>query len=230
MRRHTRCPRDERVAGIYFMTGTITSISPSKRDPNMRDVFVDDALETTLPATVVVQLKIEIDCKWTPDIDKQAESIAASEKARQMALSLISRRMWGCKELETRLVKRGVESSTATAVTEQLAEDGWLNDVQYACALIRQWIRKEPAGRRWLRHKLREKQITVDVATHAVEVELGDSSEQDAANAFATIRLSKIRNVEDEIAVRRVRAALNRRGFDADVAMDAIRSAQVDGA
>ena len=59
------------------MTGTITSISPSKRDPNMRDVFVDDAFETTLPATVVVQLKIEIDSTWTLDIGKQAESIAA---------------------------------------------------------------------------------------------------------------------------------------------------------
>ncbi len=212
------------------MTGTITSISPSKRDPNMRDVFVDDALETTLPATVVVKLKIEIDCKWTPDIGKQAESIAASEKAKQMALSLISRRMWGCKELETRLVKRGVERAIATAVTEQLAEDDWLNDEQYARALIRQWIRKEPAGRRWLRHKLREKQITVDVATNAIETELGESSEQEAANVFAASRLSKLLNVKEEIATRRVRAALSRRGFDAHVAMDAIRSAQVDGA
>ena len=212
------------------MTGTITSISPSKRDPNMRDVFVDDAFETTLPATVVVQLKIEIDSTWTLDIGKQAESIAACEKARQMALSLISRRMWGCKELEMRLVKRGIDSSIATVVTNQLAEDDWLNDVAYACALIRQWIRKEPAGRRWLRHKLREKQISVDVATIAIETELGDSSEQEAADTFAAIRLSKLRKVEEEIATRRVRAALNRRGFDAHVAMDAIRSAQVEGA
>jgi SOS response regulatory protein OraA/RecX len=138
--------------------------------------------------------------------------------------------MWGCKELEMRLVKRGIDSSIATEVTNQLAEDDWLNDVAYACALIRQWIRKEPAGRRWLRHKLREKQISVDVATIAIETELGDSSEQEAADTFAAIRLSKLRKVEEEIATRRVRAALNRRGFDAHVAMDAIRSAQVEGA
>ncbi len=211
------------------MTGTITSISPSKCDPNMRDVFVDDALETTLPATVVVQLNIEIDCKWTPEIGKQAESIAVSEKARQMALSLISRRMWGCKELATRLVKRGIESSIATAVTEQLVEDDWINDEQYACALIRQWIRKEPAGRRWLRHKLREKHIPVEVSTTAIERELGDTSEQESAEAFAAIRLAKLHDVDDAIATRRVRAALNRRGFDAHVAMDAIRSTQGDG-
>ena len=159
------------------MTGTITSISPSKRDPNMRDVYVDDAFETTLPATVVVQLKIDIECKWTPEIGKQAESIAACEKARHMALSLISRRMWGWKELETRLVKRGIDHSIATSVTQQLVEDDWMDDMQYACALIRQWILKEPAGRRWLRHKLREKQIQVDVATNAINSELGDTSE-----------------------------------------------------
>jgi SOS response regulatory protein OraA/RecX len=212
------------------MTGTITSISPSKRDPNMRDVYVDDSLETTLPATVVVQLKIEIDKEWTPEIGEHAETIAATETARHMALSLISRRMWGSNELATRLVKRGVDQTIARIVTEQLVEDDWMNDLKYASALIRQWVRKEPAGRRWLRHKLREKQLSVETAIEAIDAELGDTSEQESANAFASIRLSKLHGVHEDTATRRVRAALNRRGFDASVAMDAIRLSQDDDA
>lgn len=206
------------------MTGTITSISPSKRDPNMRDVFVDDALETTLSAIVVTQLKLEVDSKWTHQINQEAISIAASEEARQIALSLISRRMWGRDELATRLVKRGVDQAIAIVVTEQLAEDDWINDLKYACALIRQWVRKEPAGRRWLRHKLREKQIPIDVATSAIDSELGDSSELESAKTVASLRMSKFGDLDEETTRRRIRAALYRRGFEADVAMDAIRS------
>ena len=190
----------------------------------MRDVFVDDALETTLPAIVVEQLKLEVNSIWTRQINQDATSIAASEEARQIALSLISRRMWGRDELATRLVKRGVDQSIAIVVTEQLAEDDWINDLKYACALIRQWIRKEPAGRRWLRYKLREKQISVDVATEAIDAELGNSSELESATKFASIRLSKTGNLDKETRIKRVRAAMHRRGFEADVAMDAIRS------
>ena len=212
------------------MTGTITSISPSKRDPNMRDVFVDDALETTLPAIVVAQLKLEVDSKWTSQVNEDANSIAASEEARQIALSLITRRMWGCDELTTRLVKRGVDQAIASIVTGQLVEDDWINDYKYACALIRQWIRKEPAGRRWLRHKLREKQIPIDVATDAIDTELENCTELESATTFASMRLSKFVDLDEETTRRRVRAALHRRGFESDVAMDAIRAAQVDDA
>jgi regulatory protein len=211
------------------MTGTITSICPSKRDPNMRDVFVDDAFEITMSATVVADLKLEVDTQWTSKIDDHATAIAASEDARQIALSLISRRMWGCNELKRRLVKRGIDQTIALVVTEQLVDDGWLNDLEYACALIRQWISKEPAGRRWLRHKLREKQIPSDIGINAIEVELGDRSEQESATLFASIRLSKLDGLDVEVATRRVRAALGRRGFEAYIATDAIRSAQADG-
>lgn len=206
------------------MTGTITSISPSNENPNFRDVYVDDVLETTLPAIVVAQLKLEVDSKWTQHINQEAISIAASEEARLIALSLISRRMWGCNELATRLVKRGVDRAIADAVTEQLAEDDWINDYKYACALIRQWIRKEPAGRRWLQHKLREKQISTDIASDAIDAELGNRSELESATKFASIRLSKIVDLDEKSATRKIRAAMYRRGFDTDVAMDAIRS------
>lgn len=208
------------------MTSTITSISPSKHNPNMRDIYVDEKLAMTLPASIILQLKIQINCEWTSETNKRIASIAETEKARRLATSLISRRMWGCDELKTRLIKRGIEQSIATTTIEQLVEDGWLNDLQYACALIRQWIQKEPAGRRWLIHKLKVKKISDNVAIEAINVELEEISEQESANKFASLRLAKLDGVEKKVAARRVHAALNRRGFETQVSVDAMRTAQ----
>jgi regulatory protein len=208
------------------MNGIITEIKPSECDPNSRDVFVDHSLATTLTAAAIVELQLMIDQPWSGATEERIASHVASIDARCMALDLLSRRKWGISELSTRLVKRGVEKEIAKHTTTQLAEDGWLDDLAYARALIRQWIGKEPAGRRWLQHKLREKELPVNIASKAIEAERNNQSEQDAATTLATLRLAKVSNVDEGTATRRVRAALGRKGFDSEVTMEAIRRAR----
>ncbi len=208
------------------MIKTITAIHPAKRDPNLRDVYVDDSLTTTLHLSLVESLHIEINQEWTEEIEDRVSKLQESTKARQIAIDLISRRLWGTAELKMRLIKRGISKPIALETVNQLIEDDWLDDLNYAKALIKEWLRKEPAGRKWLLHKLLEKKISSEVSGNAVNDELGDISEQELATNLAIIRISKLTSTDDSSLRRKVMSVLARKGFSMDVASEAFRHAQ----
>ncbi len=207
------------------MTHLITAIEPSEEDPNFRDIYVQGKFAMTLSISAVEELKLTIEQPWDDETSNAIETCTAIEDARHIAIDLISRRTWGCNELIRRLVKRGSAKTIAEQTVEQLCDDGWLDDHAFACALIRQWLRKEPAGRRWLQHKLYEKEIPQDIANPAIDEELAGISEQDSANEFAAKRIAKTSG-DDETVQRKVMAALSRKGFSLDVALRAYRGAQ----
>lgn len=204
----------------------ITDIQPLEDNPNYRIIFVNDAPEITVPSTTVEQLGLQIHHPWTEELANSLRTIENNEQARSMALRLISMKAWGVKELATRLVKRGIEKEVATATTQQLSEDGWLDDKTYACARIREWTRIEPASRAWLRDKLSERKLSDETIAVAIDEELGDRSEQDAATELATLRIAKATGLDELTIHRRVISALSRRGFPRDVGSEALRRAQ----
>jgi SOS response regulatory protein OraA/RecX len=207
------------------MTQLITAIEPSGDDPNFRDIYVQGKLAMTLSFSMVETLQLTVQQEWNGETSGAVEQCHALEDARKMAIELISRRTWGCNELKTRLVKRGTDSGIATLAIEQLIDDGWLDDHSFACALIRQWLRKEPAGRRWLMQKLYEKEIARDIAQGAIDEELAESTEQEFADGFALKRLAKTSG-DEETVKRKVISALHRKGFASGVAFEAFKHAQ----
>ena len=209
---------------------TITDILPLEEDPNYRVVYVDNQPEITIPTSTIEQLELTIGQAWTSDLATQADTFDQIDEAKHMALNLISRKAWGVRELAARLVKRGIDTNIALQITEQLEEDGWLDDFKYACARIRDWIRIEPASPRWLHRKLQERLLSQEQANEAIAAELGDKSEQDLATALAIIRLTKVVDVDEVTRRRRVMSALSRRGFSTDVGSEAIRQAQTKNA
>lgn len=207
------------------MNKSITSIEADRDDPNQRSIFVNGTCVATVSVGDIESLCITPEQEWTPELDVAIESLQTIDKARSIAIRLLSRRAWSKKELSDRLVKRGCNTADAVHVCDLLEGEGWLDDLSYAGALIREWIRVEPASTRWLTYKLAGKGIDKDTATEATRVELGSISEQDAATELASLRLAKLGSVDDATIRRRVMGALQRRGFAADVASEAFRRA-----
>ncbi|MBC8200885.1 MAG: regulatory protein RecX [Planctomycetes bacterium] len=208
------------------MTHLITSIEPSEKDPNARDIYVQGKFAMTVPCATIEELQLTVEQAWDDAATNAIETACAIASARQIALDLITRRTWGSGELRSRLVKRGSTQSVAEETVEQLVEDGWLDDHAFARALIRQWLRKEPAGRRWLAHKLREKEVDPNTAKRAIDEELGEQSEQYAADLFAATRFAKISSDDEGATRKKIVSALTRKGFAIDVAAEAFRKAQ----
>jgi regulatory protein len=208
------------------MTNTITDIQSLEDDPNYRIIFVNNEPEITIPSSTAKQLALQIGQIWTSELANTVQSFEDIEQARSMALRLISMKAWGVHELAARLVRRGIDREVATRTTEQLDEDGWLDDVSYARARIRDWTRIEPASRSWLRKKLHERKLSEETISASIEEELGDRNEQDAATELATIRIAKGSGLGEATLRRRVISALSRRGFSTDVGSEAMRRAQ----
>jgi regulatory protein len=208
------------------MTNIITDILPLDEDPNYRVIYVNNTPEATIPTDTVDKIGLTVEQLWTEDVTLQIQKLQYLEVATNMALKLISMKAWGVKELATRLVKRGIDPATATIATEQLHEDGWLDDFKYACARIRDWTRSKPASRTWLKQKLKERQLSDACIDDAVEEEFGEQCEQDAATELAKLQLVKMHSLDKATTRRRLIAALGRRGFSSDVASEALRRAQ----
>jgi SOS response regulatory protein OraA/RecX len=209
---------------------SITDIQALEKDPNFAMVYVDGTLHCTLPRSTVEELALAVDQEWTEECDSVVTQLEQIDTGKSMALDLISRKAWGVRELAARLIKRGIDANIARATTEELAEDGWLDDITYAGARIRDWTRLEPASRRWLHMKLQERLISREDADQAIDEELAGSSEQDLATTLAGLRLAKVSNLDEVTARRRVISALSRRGFSTDVGSEAIRRAQAERA
>ncbi len=208
----------------------ITDIQPLEDDPNFRVLFLNNDPQLTLPTSTVELHGLEIGQEWSDDLASEVESEKEVDLATKMALSLIATKAWGVLELAARLEKRGIEPSIAVTTTQQLKEDGWLDDFVYACARIREWIRREPASRAWLSHKLRERKLDEETIQRALDEELGGQSEQDAATELAILRLAKTSGQDERAIRRKVISALGRRGFSTDVGSEAYRRAQAENA
>jgi len=204
----------------------ITNIKTHSKDPNFRDVIIDDTETYTILNSTLTELGLHVGQEWSDSIHSKIEIAESSRKANSIALQLISRKAWGVNELAERLVKRGICEEVAQQTTQQLAKDGWLDDRAYASARIREWTRKEPASRKWLIHKLLERKLSREKALTAIEEELGDISEQELADKLAIIRLKKLDSHDENTIRRRMMSALGRRGFSSDVGAEAIRHAQ----
>lgn len=207
------------------MANVVTKILPLEKDPNLRSVYVDDECVAILTANALDLLKIEVGRPW----DKQTtDTVLAHEDetyARSIAMDLISRRMWGSNELEERLIHRGINEHVAAQTIAALIEDAWLDDSAFATALIVELTRVEPASKKWLTKKLRDKRIDPEIAAKAIEDAFVNSSQQDAATAFAVGRVTRSSDSDLENLRKKVLGALQRRGFTSEESFEAVRSA-----
>ena len=135
---------------------------------------------------------------------------------RQKALELLSRRPHSRKELKDKLLRRGVSEEDAEDCVAWLAERGFLDDEEYAGAVARHYAAKGyGAGR--VRSELQRRGIDRELAADTL------SDLPDSAGKIDAFLARKLTDVNDREAVRKVSAALFRRGFSWEEIRAALR-------
>ena len=200
----------------------ITAIDVSTDDPNYREIYVEGEHVARVDASTVALLQLKVGSKWSADQSAALDSHREKQDARVMSMDLISRRMWGSRELNNRLIDRGVQPEIAAQVIATLLEDEWLDDTAYASALIQEWTRKEPAGEHLLREKLFAKYITREITDDAISSYISTTPPIDGAMACVKSRIKKTRLPLDDKSRNKLINALLRRGFSAEVVHDAL--------
>lgn len=195
------------------------------------------ALRQTSPGRITVELSdgsqikstlnVVTDLRLFPGKALDEESLRAIRSAsalvriRSRALDLLSRRPMSRKELYDKLVQKGEDEQAAAASVQWLAENRLLNDEEYAASVARHYAAKGyGAGR--VRAELSRRGLPRELWDEALaQMPAGDEK-------LVKYIASHLSDPGDRDQVRKVSAALFRRGYSWDEIRGALRQYEVE--
>ena len=136
--------------------------------------------------------------------------------ARDRALELISRRLLSRREVLDKLLQKGVDEDAADYSVNWLSDHGFLNDESYAAAVARHYAAKGyGAGR--VRSELSRRGVDRELWDEAVE----NMPETDGR--LDKLIAARLKDPADRDQIRKVSAALFRRGYSWEEIRSALR-------
>lgn len=183
---------------------TITAIKQSS--PGRLTVCFEDGSEIRSTLGVVTDLRLfsgrELSGRELEDL-RQASGRAL---AREKALEILSRRPMSRKELKTKLLQKGEDEAVAEYCVQWLSDNRLIDDESYAAAVARHYAAKGyGAGR-----------VRAELSRRGIDRELWDDAlEQMPENESKLDRFiaARLKDPEDRDQVRKISAALYRRGY-----------------
>ncbi|HET9049497.1 MAG TPA: regulatory protein RecX [Chiayiivirga sp.] len=139
-----------------------------------------------------------------------AGAAPSTPEPRRKALELLTRREHSRRELTRKLAARGVESTTAQAVVDALAENGWQDDARFADALVRARVASGHGPIR-IRAELQQHGLAGEFIQAALET--SETDWKGLARALLQRRFGAS-PTRDRKEIARRGAFLQRRGFD----------------
>ena len=192
----------------------VSALKKTSSDKILVEFEGGESLRSTLAAVTDARLYVGMEL----DEDAFAALKRSSSRGleRQKALELLSRRPHSRRELKDKLLRRGVSEEDAEDCVQWLSDRGFLDDEEYAGAVARHYAAKGyGAGR--LRSELQRRGIDRELAADTL------SDLPDNAGKIDAFLARKLTNVNDREAVRKVSAALFRRGFSWEEIRAALR-------
>lgn len=192
----------------------VTAIKQSSPGRFVVEFDGGETLRSTLEAVTDARLYVGM------ELDEEAfEALKRStSKAldRQKALEMLSRRPYSRRELKDKLLRRGTDEQSVEDCIAWLDEHGFLDDGEYADAVARHYTAKGyGAGR--VKSELRRRGIERELADETLEA-LPENTEK--IDAYIARRLN---DPKDRDSVRKIGAALFRRGYSWEEIRAALR-------
>lgn len=173
-----------------------------------------EEIKTTL--NVITDLRLYSGRELDGEELKELRAASASALARNRAMELLSRRPMSEKELIDKLIRKGEDEETAADCARWLRENGFLDDESYAAAVARHYAAKGYGPGR-VRAELSRRGVDRQLWDGTIEAMPENSEKMDR---FIAARLT---DPEDREQVRKVSAALYRRGYSWEEIRSALR-------
>lgn len=129
-------------------------------------------------------------------------------------------------ELADRLRRRGIPAEIVDELLVKLSQHGFIDDARFAQGWTRGRLTLQPSGALRLRHELRRKGVSPEIIDRTVAevMEERGETELELALVVARDRSPRYSHLPRDVAIRRLHALLQRRGFSADVIARALRA------
>ena len=195
--------------------GTITAITPQRRDDSRVNIYIDDKFSFGL------HIDIQIEHYLSKGDVLTEEQIAAllkedeTKKAIASSLNLIAYRARSAGELSTKLRERGYAPEAIDAALARMKELRYLDDREFADRWVENRQTYRPRSVRLLKQELRQKGVDQEIIeTTMDEAEIDEYAD---ALAIAEKRLPSLQNLEPAVRERRLSGYLARRGYGFDI-------------
>ncbi|WP_240770142.1 regulatory protein RecX [Nocardioides sp. GY 10127] len=137
--------------------------------------------------------------------------------ARTILLEQLTGRARSRAELRTKLDAKLVPEEISEALLDRFEEVGLVNDEAFARAWVSSRQSSKLLAPRALAQELRRKGVDDETARTVLEEEVQPEDEEAAARALARKKLRTMRNLDDEVALRRLLGALGRKGYGGEL-------------
>lgn len=200
------------------MAGTITALVVQKRNKERVNVHLDGEFAFGLALSEAMKLK-KGQVLSDEDI-AHLQALDEVEVVHERALNLLSYRPRSTDEVRRKLrdSKREFSDTAIEKVIERLERAGLLDDEAFARYWVDNRERFNPRSARALRHELRQKGVSNQVADRVLE----DLDEQDAAYRAAQAKVRRYAHADEDEFRKRMGGYLSRRGFSYGVVRDVL--------
>lgn len=155
-------------------------------------------------------------------------------RAKASVLRLLKVRPRTEGELRSGLLRKGLDPAASARVVEELKRSGAVDDRLFARLWTMEKLSKGASGRRRILAELRAKQIDAATAEEELDRVYAQEDETEIARQIASRRLAKLGHLPADVKRHRIYEHLLRRGFDSDIAAQAVhyalRGSDVKGA
>lgn len=154
-----------------------------------------------------------------------ARSKDPAERAREIAIRLLTHSPRSVSQLREGLLAREVEPHVVDEIVERYREVGLLNDPELAATIARTRHRERGKSRRAVRQELERKGFEADDIALALD-QITDADEHAVARELAFKRWKQLEGVDRDKRVRRVVSMLGRRGYSPSLAFSLVRECE----
>ena len=172
-------------------------------------VCLEDGTEIPSTAVVIAELLLFTGKDLDEETLEQLHFLSLRALAQEKAIKLLSYTRMSSKELRDKLVRQGTDASIAEAAVEKLQELRLLDDAEYAAAVVRHYTAKGYGTAR-VRAELSRRGVDRDLWEEALE---NAPPSEEKIDRFVQ---TKLKDPDDREQVRKVSAALYRRGYSWD--------------
>ncbi len=156
---------------------------------------------------------------------REASTTAPAERARELALSLLTRAPRSVAELRARLISKDVDPTVADEVIARYLEVGLLDDAGLASAIARTRHAERGLAPRAIAQELRRRGFAEHHIAAALEP-LTSEVHTDTARELAAKRWARNSTAAPDARVRRTVSHLARKGYPVSLAFALVRDLQ----
>jgi regulatory protein len=204
---------------------TITKIESQKKNPKRRSVFLDGKFAFGVDEEVASRLGLKKGENLTGQDLKQILLQKSENEAKDVALRFLSFRRRTEKEIRLKLQKRDFDEKTIKRTVEKLKEYDLINDLEFATAWVKERLEYKPRGKRLLRLELWKKGIKKEIIDQ-VTGEFCRNEDKSALELLERIK-RKYKNLDPQVAKRRMYGYLLRRGFSYETSKSAMKQSSI---